>query len=78
MPDNKDKQDKQADRKVPASDDATPAAPGSQAGAHGIAAHQNPGGTMPGGGPGADFGSIGTGGASSGGARTGAPKRGGR
>jgi hypothetical protein len=78
MPDDKDKQQKEADRHAPAADDAAPVAPGPEAGGHGIASGHNPGGTMPGGGPGAGLGSIGTGGASSGGARTGSVKRDGR
>lgn len=47
-------------------------------GAHGIASGHNKGGTLPGGGPGAGLGSIGTGGGSTGGAPTGSAKRGGR
>lgn len=78
MPENEDKQQKEADSHAPAADDAPPVAPGPEAGAHGIASGHNPGGTTPGGGPGAGLGSIGTGGASSGGARSGSAKRGGR
>lgn len=46
---------------------------GSRGGGHGIASGQNPGGTLPGGGPGAELGSLGTGGGS-----TGSVKRGGQ